>query len=125
MIVLLDTRILLWWLSDDPLLAEEARHVIRNRAGAVFVSAASAWEIAIKKASGKLDAPDNLAEVLRTSRLEMLPISVAHALAAGRLPRHHDDPFDRMLVAQAMLEGMTLLTHNTRLVVYGEFVLVI
>ena len=89
------------------------------------MSAASAWEIAIKKASGKLDAPDNLEEVLRTSRLEMLPISVAHALAAGRLPRHHDDPFDRMLVAQAMLEGMTLLTHNTRLVVYGEFVLVI
>jgi PIN domain nuclease of toxin-antitoxin system len=97
------------------------RRARRQIAGsrAVFVSAATAWEIAIKKSLGKLEAPDDLAAALAANRFEGLPISMEHALTAGTLPRHHDDPFDRMLVAQARHEGLRLLTHDARLTVYG------
>jgi PIN domain nuclease of toxin-antitoxin system len=119
---LLDTHIVLWWLADSPLLSDTARTVVANGANTIFVSAATAWEMAIKQAAGKLQAPGDLESVLRANRFEMLPITVTHALAAGALPPHHADPFDRMLVAQAELEGMTLLTHDARLPVYGRFV---
>ena len=86
------------------------------------MSAATAWEISIKKAIGKLSAPDDLESALFASQFEVLPITIPHALAAGLLPNHHDDPFDRMLVAQARHEGMRLLTHDSRLGLYGDFV---
>jgi len=79
-----------------------------------MVSAASAWEISIKKALGKLMAPDDLEQQVDESGFAALPISLVHGLAAGRLPRHHDDPFDRMLIAQALEEGLTLVTHDKR-----------
>ena len=119
---LLDTHILLWWLADDPCLCETARDVIADESSVLFVSAATVWEIAIKKAAGKLEAPDDLALALEVNRFKALPITIPHAEAAGRLPQRHPDPFDRMLVAQAQIERMRLLTHDRRLTLYGEFV---
>lgn len=122
MTVLLDTHILLWWLMDHPMLSARARRIISAQGTVVFVSAATAWEIAIKKAAGKLSVPDEFETVLEQNRFEPMPITVQHALAAGSLPRHHDDPFDRMLVAQAQQEGVTLITHDQRLAQYGDCV---
>jgi PIN domain nuclease of toxin-antitoxin system len=85
----------------------------------VVVSVAAVWEIAIKRALGKLDAPDDLEAQLAKHDFSTLPISVRHALAAGALKRHHNDPFDRMLIAQAMLEGLTIVTRDSRFGQYG------
>jgi PIN domain nuclease of toxin-antitoxin system len=117
--LLLDTHVLLWWLADDPSLAREAEVAIADAASAVFVSAATAWEIAIKQALGKLDAPSDLERQIEVNRFKALSISTGHAYSAGTLPRHHDDPFDRMLVAQAMAEGLTIVTRDPRLRAYG------
>jgi PIN domain nuclease of toxin-antitoxin system len=122
MTVLLDTHILLWWLAKDRALSAHASRIIRDGSNRVVVSAASAWEIAIKQALGKLSAPTSLEAAIEESDLETLPISVRHAVTAGALPKYHADPFDRMLVAQAQMEGMALLTHDHRLLAYGEFV---
>ena len=108
--LLLDTHVLLWWLADDPGLSERQRSAIADPANVVYVSAASAWEIAIKKALGKLIAPDDLRAALVASELEQLPVTVAHAEAVGGLPPHHRDPFDRMLIAQAGVEDLTVVT---------------
>ena len=122
MTVLLDTHIVLWWLASDAALSADATRVIRDGSNRVFVSAATAWEIAIKQALGKLNAPADLEAAIEASHLETLPVSVPHAVAAGVLPKYHADPFDRMLVAQAQLERLTLLTHDRRLREYGNFV---
>ena len=116
--LLLDTHALLWWLDADPRLDPAAVSAIGD-ADTVMVSAASAWEIAIKQALGKLTGPDDLAGELVTNGFTPLPITVAHASTAGALPPHHPDPFDRMLVAQARLEGLTLVTRDPRLADYG------
>jgi PIN domain nuclease of toxin-antitoxin system len=116
--LLLDTHVLLWWLDDPAQLSEVAGTAIRDGANVVWVSAATAWEIVIKKTLGKLDAPDNLDEVLRECRFTPLPITIAHALAVQSLPMHHRDPFDRMLVAQARAEGMTIVTHDPKVLEY-------
>jgi len=84
----------------------------------VFVSAATAWEISIKQALGKLEAPDDLEAALAVSRFQPLPITVAHTLVAGRLPRHHDDPFDRMLIAHAQHAQLTVVTHDPKFRLY-------
>ena len=109
--LLLDTHALLWWLTESPELSRRAQAAIR-RSAAIYVSAATAWEIAIQKAHGKLQAPDDLEDALRANRFEPLSITVAHAWAAGALPRHHDDPFDRLLIAQARAESLTLVTRD-------------
>lgn len=114
MSLLLDTHILLWWLSDDPLLPAAAREAIAAPESEVLVSAATTWEIAIKKAAGRLDVPDDLLEVVEANDFETLPINVVHALAAGALPPHHSDPFDRMLIAQAHAESLTLISVDGR-----------
>ena len=120
--LLLDTHALLWWLADEGLNAE-AREAIADPANLVAVSAASAWEISIKKALGKLAAPDDLEQQVEEGGFVALPISLAHAVAAGRLPRHHDDPFDRMLIAQAIAEGLTIVTRGKRFDAYGAALL--
>ncbi len=117
--LLLDAHALLWWLADDPALSEGASRAIADPQSTVFVSAATAWEIAIKRALGKLDAPSDLERQVELNRFEPLSITIGHAYAAGTLPRHHDDPFDRMLVAQAMAEQLAVVTRDTQIPLYG------
>lgn len=116
---LLDTHVLLWWLSDARALGKSARSAIDDPANEILVSAVTAWEIAIKRAVGKLDSPADLEEQILSSHFTPLPITVGHALAAGALPRHHEDPFDRILVAQAMAERLTVVTRDPRIALYG------
>lgn len=120
---LLDTHVLLWWLSDNKSLTTKAVTAIRNGENTIFVSAATAWEISIKRVLGKLKAPDGLEETLESNRFHQLPISIRHGLIAGSLPRHHDDPFDRMLIAQAQTEHLTIITHDVRMEPYGVSIL--
>jgi PIN domain nuclease of toxin-antitoxin system len=115
--LLLDTPALLWWLADEGLTAQ-ARDAVADPANAVAVSAVSAWEISIKKALGKLTAPDDLEHQVRAGGFLPLPISIAHGVAAGQLARHHEDPFDRMLIAQAQAEGLTIVTRDKRFADY-------
>jgi PIN domain nuclease of toxin-antitoxin system len=116
---LLDTHVLLWWIADDPKLRADTRKTVTDSDHDIVVSTASIWEAAIKRAVGKLQYETPvLLDTLRRSSLRVLPITTEHALAAGDLPRHHDDPFDRMLVAQALAEGLTLITRDARLRAY-------
>jgi PIN domain nuclease of toxin-antitoxin system len=101
--LLLDTHVLLWWLQDRTLLGRPAADAIGEESSLVFVSAASAWEMAIKQARGRLRCPDDLEEMLPANRFLPLPITVRHGLWAGALPPYHNDPFDRLLVAQAQV----------------------
>ncbi len=121
--LLLDTHTLLWVYSRDQRLSEEAAAAIRDGSRVVFVSAATAWEIAIKKALGKLSAPDNYLEALRRYRFTALSVTTEHALGVEGLPHHHRDPFDRLLVAQAQLEKLTLVTNDPKLWAYDVPVL--
>jgi PIN domain nuclease of toxin-antitoxin system len=114
MSLLLDTHILLWWLSDDPHLPPAAREAIALPDSEVLVSAATVWEIAIKKAAGRLEVPDDLLEAIGANDFETLPITAIHAVLAGELPPHHSDPFDRMLIAQARTETLTLVSVDGR-----------
>lgn len=121
--LLLDTHALLWWLADDPRLTAAARSAIADGSNLVSVSAASALEISIKRELKKLESPPDLVSAVISSGLTPLPISLDHAMLAGALPRHHDDPFDRMLVAQAMAERMTVVTGDPAFAHYGVPVL--
>lgn len=116
--LLLDTNALLWWLADAGLTVQ-AREAIADPANLVAVSAVSAWEISIKKALGKLSAPDDLEHQVLVGGFTPLPIRIAHGVAAGQLVRHHDDPFDRMLIAQAIAEGLTIVTRDKRFAEYS------
>jgi PIN domain nuclease of toxin-antitoxin system len=116
--LLLDTNVFLWWVTDDATLHATARDEI-TRAEGVVVSAASAWEIAIKKGIGKLRAPADLEAELDRHAFLPLAVTFKHAQVAETLPWHHKDPFDRMLVAQARVEGLTLVTRDRRLALYG------
>ncbi len=116
--LLLDTQVLLWALLDDARLGRRAREEIADGRNDVLISAASAWEISIKQSIGKLRAPRDLPDQLRRARFDVLEIGLSHALAVGRLPSHHRDPFDRMLVAQAMTERLTLVTADPAIVQY-------
>jgi PIN domain nuclease of toxin-antitoxin system len=110
--LLLDTHTLIWALADDPELSIAAREAIVDGANFVFVSAVSVWEISIKKALGKLDAPDTLLEEIERHRFTPLDIALEHADGAGKLPPIHMDPFDRMLIAQAQSEQLMLVTRD-------------
>ncbi len=115
--VLLDTHALLWWLTDDDRLSDHALAVIKNPRNTIWVSPASGWELATKLRLGKLPGAERimpkLPALMEESRLHVLPITFAHALKAGSFDHKHRDPFDRMLVAQATLEHMTLVTADT------------
>lgn len=119
MAFLLDTHTLIWALSAPERLPGAVRHLIEDPNNAIFVSAASAWEIAIKTALGKLDFPlATLPKALNDCDFAELPISVAHTLQLSALPQHHRDPFDRLLIAQAIAEGMTLVSRDPLLRLY-------
>ncbi|RDG34229.1 type II toxin-antitoxin system VapC family toxin [Streptomyces corynorhini] len=109
--LLLDTHVVLWWLDDSPELSGEIKDLLDTEP-AVYVSAISAWEIAIKQSLGKLDGPEDLAERVRDSQFTGLPVTAGHGVRASRLPAHHRDPFDRILIAQAQIEGMSLVTRD-------------
>ena len=113
--LLLDTHAFLWWVSDWEQIAAPAREAIANANNEVFVSAVSGWEIGVKRAKGRLVAPDNLAGVVEEKRFEHLPPTFAHAERAAALPPHHRDPFDRILIAQAQAEGLVLVTRDSRI----------
>ncbi len=121
--LLLDTHALLWWAGGARQLSRRARAAIGEEANTVFVSAASAWEIATKRRLGKLDTGgpllDGLLPYLDDQDFRDLGISVRHAQHAGTLPGPHRDPFDRMLVAQALIEGLTLVSNETLFDRYG------
>src|SRR3954453_5182549 len=116
--LLLDTHILLWWLADDPKLPVSAAAQIAAAETFVAVSAASVWEIAIKKSIGRLEPPDDLVAALDANDFRSLAITAAHALAAGALPNYHADPFDRMLIAQAREEDLILVSVDRRFSAY-------
>ncbi|MBW3360812.1 type II toxin-antitoxin system VapC family toxin [Streptomyces microflavus] len=109
--LLLDTHVILWWLGDSDELSDQVKDLLDTEPS-VHLSAVSAWEIAIKQSLGKLDGPDDLAERVRDSQFTSLPITAGHGVRAGRLPGLHRDPFDRILVAQAQIEGMTVVTRD-------------
>lgn len=108
--LLLDTHVALWMATGDERLGLALRQVISDEAGAVFVSVASLWEMRIKANLGKLHLPAAFTEGLAGSGLAILPVNTAHINALDGMPAHHNDPFDRMLVAQARVEGMTLVS---------------
>lgn len=113
---LIDTHILLWWLFDDPKLHTDCRDIIRNSDHRIIVSNASAWEIATKYRIGKLPEAKQLVEqysqILHQAKFIELAIATAHALRAGSLPIAHRDPFDRMIMAQAELESLVVITYD-------------
>ena len=123
MSLLLDTHAFLWWIAGDAGLSLPARHAINDTSNAIFVSAATAWEIATKVRIGKLLGAAaivaDLAAVVASQGFSELPISFMHGQAAGALPGPHKDPFDRMLIAQAMLERMALVSNETPFDAYG------
>jgi PIN domain nuclease of toxin-antitoxin system len=110
--LLLDTHVLLWWLADHTAMSSVIKKRIANGENLVFLSAAVVWEIRIKEALGKLDIPSDFTRVLERQPFEKLAIKVEHAHAVKKLPLHHRDPFDRMLIAQASTEGLTIATHD-------------
>ncbi len=116
--VLLDTHVFLWWLSDDQDLSQKARNVIASSSNSIVVSAATAWEIAIKRRLGKLEFDGDPETEVSEQGFRMLPVRFSHASEVGRLPSFHRDPFDRMLVAQARVENMGLLTVDPMIVRY-------
>lgn len=113
-----DTHALLWWLGDDQRLSERTRDVISSGEVPVVFSAASIWEVAIKAATGRLRVAGDYVQALIDDGFAELPISARHADAAGRLPLLHRDPFDRLIVAQAQLEGLTVFSRDARLTAY-------
>lgn len=117
--LLVDTHVLLWWLTDDPALSATAREAIADPANEPLVSTASVWEIAIKRSLGKLTAPDDLPEAISDGGFAWLPITAAHAWHVHDLPLHHRDPFDRVLVAQALIEQLPVVTTDAHFDEYG------
>ena len=118
--LLLDSHAFLWWLTEDSKLGAEAKQAVADPSSTVHVSAATVWELSIKAALGKLDldGADLVQEIEENDFIE-LPMTARHAFAAGTLPRHHDDPFDRMLIAQARIEGLTIVTRDPMFRAYG------
>jgi PIN domain nuclease of toxin-antitoxin system len=120
---LLDTPGFLWSIVEPDRLSERARHLIKDSANDIFLSGATAWEIAIKYSKGRLELPVELDSFVTSGMsdlgLRALPIEISHALHVARLPRHHDDPFDRLLVAQAALEELPLITSDPNIARYN------
>lgn len=121
--LILDTHVILWWLTDDATLSSDIKDMIDTELD-VFVSAATLWEVSIKTSLGKL-GPADLPERILASGLRELPITAMHGITAGRLPAIHRDPFDRMLIAQAKTEGLTLLTRDEQIAKYDVSLLLV
>ncbi len=120
--LLLDTHVVLWAITGDPTLGAELLDRLRHEPD-IFLSPVTLWEITIKQSTGKLAGPPDLAERVRDMGFRELPVTHAHAIAASRLPSLHRDPFDRMLVAQAITEGLTLASRDASIALYDVDVL--
>ena len=120
---LLDTHVFLWWISDDPRLSTHAREIITDGENTLFLSAASGWEIAIKAKLGRLKLPEPLEtfvpEQMALNAIESLSVQMSHALHVHTLPLHHRDPFDRLLIAQAQLDNLPILTADPQIALYA------
>ena len=116
--LLLDTHVFLWWLADDDRLKKAEREAIREPENDVYLSAASIWEIVIKQGLGRLRVPESASVAARRLGLQPLPITFEHAEATATLPPLHGDPFDRILVAQARTETLTLVSYDTAIRAY-------
>ena len=116
--LLVDTHAVLWWLADDAALSARAHELIADPRSVPLVSAASLWEIAIKRSLGKLEAPDDLLDVIAANGFVQLPVTADHAWAIQTLAFHHRDPFDRLLVAQAQRERVAIVSADRRLAAY-------
>lgn len=121
--LLVDSHALVWWLENDKRLSARAREAIENEDNLAFFSSASIWELAVKQVKGKLKLPPALSQALLDEGFAEIPVGSVHALAAAALPPHHDDPFDRMLVAQAQSGGLTIVTRDARIAAYDVPVL--
>ena len=117
MSLLLDTHVVLWWLTDSPDLPDDVKQRLDHEP-AVYLSPATVWEIAIKQSIGKLTEPENLAEIVVDAGFRHLPITAEHAVVAGRLPPLHRDPFDRMLISQAIAHGLAIVTPDPQIAQY-------
>ena len=119
---LLDTHTFLWWNMKSSRLSPRAVELCQDKANTLLLSLASVWEIQIKLQLGKLQLTAPLAEVIKKQReenlIELLPIELPHVLGLANLPDHHKDPFDRMLIAQAISEGLILISHDPRMTQY-------
>ena len=120
---LLDTHTFLWWVTNDPLLSTKVEEILCDRGNRIFVSAATGWEIAIKSQIGKLNFPTPpepfMLQQLALNSFITLPIRLEHGLRVYHLPLYHRDPFDRILIAQSQLEGMPILTTDSKIAQYG------
>jgi PIN domain nuclease of toxin-antitoxin system len=113
--LLLDSHVLLWFAQDSAALSSEVAHAIRDDASLAVVSVASIWELEMKRVKGMLDVPADMGARLNPAGFDLLDVSLSHVVRAAELPAHHRDPFDRMLVAQAQTEQLTLVTADTAL----------
>ena len=121
--LLLDANAFLWWRDDAQQLSPRVADAIRDRSNDIFVSVVSLWEIAIKRSIGKLRFLDDFAEVIAEEEFNLLPVSYAHLRSFENLPRHHRDPFDRMLIAQAVADELPIATNDTMFPRYGVNIL--
>jgi PIN domain nuclease of toxin-antitoxin system len=117
--LLVDTHAVLWWLADDPSLSPAARDAIADPSNEPLISAASVWEIAIKRSLGKVTVPDDLPATIVAEGFAWLPVTAMHAWEVRNLATHHRDPFDRMLIAQALAERIPVVTGDQRFAAYG------
>ncbi|MBA3564140.1 MAG: type II toxin-antitoxin system VapC family toxin [Gammaproteobacteria bacterium] len=124
--ILLDTHIWIWWMAGEEHVPRRARNLIRDVGNSIFISAATIWEIAIKAAMRRIEVDPAAAHaVIQQSGFKELQVTGEHAVHVSQLPLHHGDPFDRMLVAQSLVEPMRLLTHDKALARYGETILLV
>jgi PIN domain nuclease of toxin-antitoxin system len=126
--LLLDTHVALWAITDSPRLSERARSLVADPANTVWVSVASLWEIALKQSLGRGDMPITAEQGkawFEQSGYRLLPIEAPHVLTVAQLPAHHSDPFDRLLVAQALTEPLRLITHDAQVASYSDTVILI
>ncbi|HKT19081.1 MAG TPA: type II toxin-antitoxin system VapC family toxin [Stellaceae bacterium] len=121
--LLLDTQAFLWWMSNSPRLSRAAEEAISDPANQVLFSVASAWEISIKRALGKLKAPEDLAGAIEAESFDLLGIELSHIAALDHLEHHHRDPFDRMLIVQSFVERATLVSGDAVFQRYGTVLL--
>lgn len=122
--LLLDTHVVLWWLEDNPALSDDVKDTIDIQRS-IYVSAVVPWEITIKQSVGKLEGPSGLQQAVNDRGFRELPVTFEHAMGVGLLPHHHKDPFDRLLIAQARHEQLTLVTHDEKINWYEVTTLVV